>query len=69
MPLQISALAPLGSHHSRPGRNSPPNLRCLESKVVFSQSLGFHDVLINNIFQIRILFEQRAPSPSRERQK
>ena len=52
-------LATLGSHHSRPGRNSPSKLRCLVSKIVFYQSLGSKKFLYAKSLKVVFYSEQQ----------
>ena len=56
-------LATLGSHHSRPGRNSPSKLRCLVSKIVFYQSLGSKKFLYAKSLEVVFYSEQQAIRP------
>ena len=59
MPLKMYTLATLGSHHSRPGQNSPSKLRCLVSKIVFYQSLGSKKFLYAKSLKVVFYSEQQ----------
>ena len=63
MPLKMYTLATLGSHHSRPGRNSPSKLRCLVSKIVFYQSLGSKKFLYAKSLKVVFYSEQQSIRP------
>ena len=63
MPQKMYTLATLGSHHSRPGRNSPSKLRCLVSKIVFYQSLGSKKFLYAKSLKVVFYSEQQSIRP------